>query len=114
MKILVIEDNAAIAIEHEMLIQDLGHDCVGIAANSAKALAIARAEAPNVALVDLSLADGWTGPALVEKLHGMKIASIVVSGQVEDYEAPEHVVSVLAKPLRTDFLASVLRKLSVR
>jgi CheY-like chemotaxis protein len=110
MKILVVEDNAMIAMDHEMLIQDLGHDCVGIAANSAKALEVARSEAPDVALVDLGLADGWTGPPLVEELHRMGIASIVVSGQVEDYQAPEHVLSVLAKPLRIDLLAAALRK----
>ena len=113
MKILVVEDNAVIAMEHEMLIQDLGHDCVGIATNSVKALAVARAEAPDVALVDLGLADGWTGPALVEELHGMGIASIVVSGQVEDYQAPEHILSVLTKPLQVDLLATVLRNLSI-
>lgn len=110
MRILIVEDNAMIAMDHEMLIKDLGHDCVGIAASSAKALAVARSEAPDMALVDLGLADGWTGPTLVEALHGMGIASIVVSGQVEDYEAPSYVVSVLAKPLRIDLLLAALRK----
>ena len=114
MKILVVEDNALIAMEHEMLIEDLGHDCVAIASNSVRALEAARTEAPDLALVDLGLADGWTGPALIEELHGMGIVSVVVSGQVEDYQAPDHVLSILTKPLRGDLLPAILRDFSRR
>lgn len=114
MKILVVEDNAFIAMEHELLIEDLGHDCVAIAPTSASALEAARAEAPDIALVDLGLADGWTGPALIEELHGMGIASIVVSGQVEDYHAPDHVISVLIKPAQADKLATILGDFAIR
>ena len=98
MKVLVVEDNSIIAMGHEMLIADLGHDCAKLARTSAEALDVARAEAPDIAIVDLGLADGWTGPALVEDLHCLGIPSIVMSGQVEDYHPPSHVLCVLAKP----------------
>lgn len=114
MKILIVEDNALIAMEHEMLIEDLGYECVAIAATSVKALEVARSKTPDVAVVDLGLADGWTGPALIEKLHSMGIASIVVSGQVEDYLAPAHVLSVLAKPVAADRISTILRDFSIR
>ena len=80
MKILVVEDNALIAMEHEMLIEDLGHDCVAIASNSVRALEAARTEAPDLALVDLGLADGWTGPAYASGLTGVDLLGRPVPG----------------------------------
>lgn len=58
-KVLVVEDEIFVAIEIESVLQDLGHRPVGIAADSRRALELAK-EA-ELAFVDLNLVDGPTG-----------------------------------------------------
>jgi two-component system, response regulator PdtaR len=61
LRILIVEDEILIALELESLLQDLGHEPIGIAATSSEALALARGARPDLALVDIHLADGPTG-----------------------------------------------------
>ena len=61
LRILVVEDEILIALELESLLQDLGHDVVGIAASSEDALALGQELKPDLAFVDIHLSDGPTG-----------------------------------------------------
>lgn len=61
LRMLVVEDEILIALELESLLQDLGHDVVGIAASSEDALALGQELKPDLAFVDIHLADGPTG-----------------------------------------------------
>lgn len=58
-RVLVVEDEIFVAIEFENLLYDLGHQPVGIAADSRKALALA--DQAELAFVDINLVDGPTG-----------------------------------------------------
>jgi CheY-like chemotaxis protein len=68
LRILVVEDEILIALELESLLQDLGHDVVGIAASSDDALALGRDLKPDLAFVDIHLADGPTGVDVAREL----------------------------------------------
>jgi len=73
-KVLVVEDEIFVAAEIENVVAELGHDPVGIAADSASALALA--DGAEVALVDLNLLDGPTGGELGRVLaedHGITV-----------------------------------------
>jgi CheY-like chemotaxis protein len=61
LRILIIEDEILIALELENLLQDEGHDVVGMAASSKQALTLGRDLTPDLAFVDIHLADGPTG-----------------------------------------------------
>jgi CheY-like chemotaxis protein len=61
LRILIVEDEILIALELESLLQDLGHEVVGIAASSNEALALGQDLTPDLAFVDIHLADGPTG-----------------------------------------------------
>lgn len=61
LRILIVEDEILIALELESLLQDLGYDVVGIAASSADAIALGQELTPDLAFVDIHLADGPTG-----------------------------------------------------
>ena len=61
MRILIVEDEFLIALELESLLQDCGHDVVGIAASSVEAIALAKEFSPDLSFVDVHLADGLTG-----------------------------------------------------
>lgn len=60
-RILVVEDEILIALELESLLQDLGHEVVGIAASYEEAVTLGEERAPDLAFVDIHLADGPTG-----------------------------------------------------
>lgn len=61
-KVMVVEDEIFVATEIESILEELGHHPIGIAMDSASALDMAHNA--EVALVDLNLRDGPTGPSL--------------------------------------------------
>ncbi|MBB4142418.1 response regulator [Rhizobium rhizoryzae] len=61
-KILIVEDQLLIALHIEDAVMALGHDVVGIAANSQDAMKYA--QDCEIALVDVQLQDGITGPTI--------------------------------------------------
>ena len=66
--ILIIEDEALVAMELRFVLEDLGHEVVATVADAASALAIVRETDIDLALVDIHLSDGPTGVALGRKL----------------------------------------------
>jgi two-component system, response regulator PdtaR len=66
-KILIVEDEMLVACEVEAVLGDLGHDVVGIAPDLETAMDLA-AQPIDLALVDLNLRDGLTGPEIGKRL----------------------------------------------
>ena len=66
--ILIIEDEALVAMELRFVLEDLGHEVVATVADAASALAIVRETDIDLALVDIHLSDGPTGVTLGRKL----------------------------------------------
>jgi two-component system, response regulator PdtaR len=66
-RIMIVEDELVIALDLEASLEELGYEPVGIAADAEQALRLARKK-PMLALVDLNLRDGLTGPEIGEKL----------------------------------------------
>lgn len=108
-KVLIVEDEILIAMETEAIIEELGHVPVGIAATSQEALALATAEAPDLALVDVNLADGPTGPAVGEKLAQLGIAVVFITANPRMLERSiENAIGVFDKPVADRDLAQLL------
>jgi CheY-like chemotaxis protein len=70
LRILVVEDEILIALELQSLLQDFGHEVVGAATSSTGALALAQELRPDLAFVDIHLADGPTGIDVARRLSG--------------------------------------------
>ena len=68
-RILIVEDEALVALCAAETLEEAGYEIAGIAADMAEALRLAAAERPDVALVDLRLNDGLTGPQLTHELY---------------------------------------------
>jgi DNA-binding response OmpR family regulator len=66
MRVLIVEDEALIAMELERIVMEAGHKAIGPVATVEQALA--HAPRADVALVDLGLADGMSGAALARRL----------------------------------------------
>ena len=60
-RILIIEDEALVAMELRFVLEDLGHDVVATAADAKTARSIAAENEIDLALVDIHLSDGPTG-----------------------------------------------------
>lgn len=67
-RILIIEDEALVAMELRFVLEDLGHEVVGVAATAKVARDMAREIDVDLALVDIHLSDGPTGIGLGREL----------------------------------------------
>ena len=65
---MIVEDQAILAMELELVLADAGCDVVGCAMDRAGAFAIGDRERPDLALVDVNLLDGLTGPQIAHRL----------------------------------------------
>jgi DNA-binding NarL/FixJ family response regulator len=67
--VLIVEDEALIATNLEILLEDNGFHVVGWATNSVEAIRAAEASTPAAAVVDIQLRGGDDGVALAAELH---------------------------------------------
>jgi len=96
-KVLIIEDEVFIAMALESLLEDLGHQSLGIAADSRQALAMA--EDADLAIVDVNLADGPTGVETGRRLAEEGVAVIYMTANPEQLGAGvPGTIGVIAKP----------------
>jgi len=97
MKVLVVEDEPIIAFDLENLVLDNGFEIAGLARTQAEALALA--PKADIALVDVQLADGPTGPAIARTLidqYGIEV--IFMTGNPEMVAGFTGKVCVVPKP----------------
>lgn len=99
-RILIVEDEALVAMELRFVLEDLGHDVVGTAADSATALTLARETDIDLALVDIHLSDGPTGVTIGRELavdHQVAVLFMTANpGMVRNGVAGA--IGVLSKP----------------
>lgn len=65
LKVLIVEDEALLAMELEALVEDAGHTVVGWATSSSQAREMVDGLTADIAFVDVHLTDGpteWTSP----------------------------------------------------
>jgi CheY-like chemotaxis protein len=99
-RILIIEDEALVALELRFVLEDLGHDVVGVAADSRQAEDIIKSSDVDLALVDIHLSDGPTGIELGRHLgqdHSVAVLFMTANpGMVRNGVAGT--IGVLSKP----------------
>jgi DNA-binding response OmpR family regulator len=69
-RILIIEDEAIVAMELRFVLEDLGHEVAGVAADARTARDLVRETDVDLALVDIHLQDGPTGVDLGRDIAG--------------------------------------------
>ena len=102
--ILIVEDEMLVAIEMEAILEDLGHHPIGIAADLAAAETYAGAQI-DLALVDLNLRDGLTGPQIGRMLcdKGTKVVFVTANPRLLG-DGIAGAVGVITKPTDEDTL----------
>ncbi len=109
--VLVIEDEAMIALDLEALVTDLGHEVSGLARTHREAIAAVRARRPGLVLADIQLADGSSGlDAVNEILAEIDVPVIFITAYPERFltgERPEPAF-LIAKPFQTETVKAVI------
>jgi two-component system, response regulator PdtaR len=106
--ILIVEDEILVAADLEATIEELGHTSVGIAPDLATAVRLG-ASSPDLALVDLNLRDGETGPEAGARLARAGVAVIFVTGNPRVIaDGVPGTLGVFTKPLNQQTVASII------
>lgn len=111
LQVLVVEDEVVLALHAQCILEDEGHCVIGIAPDRRDAFRLAAMTRPDVALVDLNLRDGLTGPEIGTRFaRDLNIPVLFVTADIEraPLDAPG-VLGVLQKPYSPRDLAEVLR-----
>ncbi|MBV9968357.1 MAG: response regulator [Xanthobacteraceae bacterium] len=91
--VLIIEDEALIALELESLVEKLGHQVVGVARTRKQAIQMAQRQRPGLVLADIQLADGSSGlDAVNDLLSSFEVPVIFITAYPERFlsgERPE-------------------------
>jgi DNA-binding response OmpR family regulator len=77
-RILIVEDEILVALELESILADLGHEPVGIVPDLETAHAYFDREI-DLALVDLNLRDGLTGPQIGQRLGAKGVTVVFIT-----------------------------------
>lgn len=110
MRVLIVEDELMIAVELDRIVDQAGHEVIGIVASVDQALA--HAARTDIALVDIRLADGASGGALARRLidrFGIKVI-FVTGNPAEVGHGRDGAIDVVAKPFSDERIISALAK----
>jgi DNA-binding NarL/FixJ family response regulator len=115
LRVLVVEDEALIAMELESILEQQGHEVVDAVATEADAIAAARLTRPDLVLMDVRLARGGDGVATAIRLRQeLGIRSIFITAQSDQVTraraAAAEPAGFLGKPLSPDLLARLIRE----
>lgn len=111
-RVMIIEDEAIIAMDLHSIVTGMGHEVVGIARTRAAAVEMGAAEAPDLILADIQLADNSSGIDAVNELMGQfgAIPVVFVTAFPERLltgEKPEPAF-LISKPYSEDQLRSAV------
>lgn len=110
-RVLVIEDEAVIALDVADIVRNAGHEVVGIAATEKTAVELAKKHSPHLVLADIQLRGSDSGIAAVKKIMGsMTVPVIFVTGYPERLLTGAQVepVFVISKPFDPDLLRAAI------
>ncbi|MDG4894038.1 MULTISPECIES: response regulator [unclassified Mesorhizobium] len=113
LNVLIVEDEALLAMELESLIEEAGHSVVGWAMSSDEAKAMVDTSKADIAFVDVHLSDGPTGLDVAEHIQRSG-QPMVVFMTANPKRIPENfvgAVGVIAKPYTMNGVRSALRYL---
>ena len=111
-QIMIVEDEFLIAMELEQIVGNLGYDCIGVADDTASAIDLV-AKKPDIALVDVNLSDGPTGPIIGARLaneYGVKVV-FVTANPKQLGDGVGGTLGAVTKPVEIELLKDVLNYL---
>ena len=108
LRVLVIEDDALIAMLLAELLAGMGHEVCATATSEAAAVIAATCYAPDLMIVDAGLGQGSGVSAVEEILRAGPLAHVFVSGDAESVRLRRSDAIVVRKPFRQAELARAI------
>jgi len=111
-RVLICEDEAIVAFDLEMIVQEMGLEVLGTCASREKARALIARECPDVAILDVNLVDGEVFP-LAEKLSACGTGLVFQSGHCAstDIGARFPLARICEKPIAVEELKRCITSL---
>ena len=115
MRVLIVEDEAIIAMHLAILVAELGHEVCATAASAAGAIALATLHNPDVVLMDVRLAHGSSGIDAARELHAQQaLRCIFLSANLDEATRtallPYEPIDFVGKPVLPVVLQRALKK----
>ncbi|TCL65730.1 response regulator receiver domain-containing protein [Rhizobium sp. BK251] len=110
-KILVVEDDALIAADVQDMVASSGYEVVGIADSFESAQRLA--PFATIALVDVNLRDGATGPRIAQYLaneFGVSVVMVTANAEMIVTDLSK-VIGLISKPAQPKLIGSVIEYL---
>lgn len=119
LRVLVVEDEAIVAMDIEMMLEDLGIEVVGIAMSAAEADALVRKHQPDFLTMDINIKgdqDGVTAAQDIWDRHGVRSIFIsAYSDQITRKRAANcHAIAWIEKPIVPADLADAVKKAGLK
>lgn len=99
-KLLIAEDEKIIALGMQIFLSEAGHQICGIAPTASEAVRLAELHRPDLALLDVRLAEGSDGTDAAREIRDhFGIPSILVTGHLDRTQAQQvGAIGLLKKP----------------
>lgn len=97
-RILIVEDEALLAMQMEGALADGGHEVVGLADSRDEALALAGRARPELALVDIQLHGRRVGVDLARELNRQGVPCLFATGNCPEKDGRGVALGCLHKP----------------
>jgi two-component system, response regulator PdtaR len=108
LRVLVVEDDALIAMLLERVLVGMGHDVCATAATEAEAVIAATRYRPDLMIVDAGLRQGSGVSAVEEICRVAPLAHVFISGDAERVRLRQPDAVVVRKPFREAELARAI------
>ena len=118
MRVLIAEDEVLIAMHLEQLVVGFGHEVCALAISESEAVAHAATHPPDVALMDIRLANGSSGISAAGELlrrHGVRciFLSANLDNATRDAALAHDPIDFVAKPILPVLLQRALMKAAI-
>lgn len=112
MHVMIIEDDALLAVNLQILVEDLGASSSLVAASEREAITHAARFRPSLIIADLHLREGL-GVSAVQSIRGLvgPVPAVYVTGDPEEASRLDPTALVLTKPLQERQLVAALARL---
>ena len=108
-RVLIIEDEFLIAADMESMLDECGHNCIGIADDFESARQFVD-QKPEIALVDVNLSDGATGPKIAAYLArelGTSIIFVTANPRQINSKVPG-ALGIVSKPVEVNLICEAV------
>ncbi len=83
-KILIVEDEAIVAMDLRLHLQALGYETAGVASTGEQAIRLAAEHRPDLALMDISLGEGMDGIEAARQIQAMGVPVVFLTAYADE------------------------------